>query len=95
MDAVSPAALGENREGVRYPGQVVRRYDGFRMRMGRKFPIGAELMAGDGVDFRVWAPRCSSAAVELYRASGQQPAVEPTPQRIGPRQQRHHSQRRA
>src|SRR5262245_41516888 len=39
------------------------------MRIGRTFPIGAELVSG-GVDFRVWAPRSRTAAVEFEAASG-------------------------
>jgi maltooligosyltrehalose trehalohydrolase len=35
---------------------------------GRKFPIGAEVIDGAGVDFRVWAPSSQTAAVELYLA---------------------------
>jgi maltooligosyltrehalose trehalohydrolase len=38
------------------PGQV----------MTRRFPIGAKVVAGGGVDFRVWAPRAKSVAVELW-----------------------------
>ncbi|MGH7959813.1 MAG: malto-oligosyltrehalose trehalohydrolase, partial [Opitutaceae bacterium] len=40
------------------------------MRSGRKFPIGAELINGQGVDFRVWAPRARTAGVELYSEAG-------------------------
>src|SRR5687768_8291637 len=46
------------------------------MRIGRKFPIGPELIKGGGVEFRVWAPRSKSAAVELYSDSEASPAVE-------------------
>src|SRR5688500_1987869 len=44
---------------------------------GRKFPIGAELITGQGVDFRVWAPRSGSAAVEIFSAPNDAPLVEP------------------
>src|SRR5688500_16726540 len=36
------------------------------MRSDRKFPIGAEVFKGAGVDFRVWAPRARTVAIELY-----------------------------
>ncbi len=35
----------------------------------RRYPIGAELAAGGGVDFRVWAPAARTVAVELLDAS--------------------------
>src|SRR5688500_5381904 len=47
------------------------------MRSRRKFPIGAEVITGKGVDFRVWAPRSGSAAVELLSASNDAALVEP------------------
>ncbi len=34
----------------------------------RRFPIGAEVVAGGDVDFRVWAPRAKSIAVEPWPA---------------------------
>lgn len=38
------------------------------MQFTRKFPVGAELMAGGGTHFRVWAPRAKNVAVEFYAA---------------------------
>lgn len=43
--------------------------------MKRRFPIGAELIPGGGVSFRVWAPRSKTAAVELFSEEGR-PAGE-------------------
>jgi maltooligosyltrehalose trehalohydrolase len=37
-----------------------------RTSFARRFPIGAEVMPSDGVHFRVWAPRASKVAVELW-----------------------------
>ena len=36
--------------------------------MGRTFPIGAELISDSSVDFRVWAPRAQTVAVEIVSA---------------------------
>lgn len=43
------------------------------MRSGRKFPIGAEVITAGSVDFRVWAPRSGTAAVELHPDPGGAP----------------------
>ena len=40
----------------------------------RKFPIGAELIAGRGVHFRVWAPASPTAAIQLPGGPNQ-PAI--------------------
>lgn len=40
------------------------------MRIGRTFPIGAEIIADGTVSFRVWAPRLKTLAVELMSHSG-------------------------
>ncbi len=35
----------------------------------RKYPIGAEIIPGRGVDFRVWAPRCNTLEVIINNTS--------------------------
>src|SRR5262245_12190905 len=40
------------------------------MLLARKYPIGAERMTGDGVHFRVWAPRSKTVAVEFVNSAG-------------------------
>jgi maltooligosyltrehalose trehalohydrolase len=47
------------------------------MSQARKFPIGAEVKANGGVDFRVWAPRSKTAAVELCDEAGKPTRVAP------------------
>lgn len=50
------------------------------MLRARKFPIGAEVLPEGGVDFRVWAPRASQVAVELWdggQANRREVALEP------------------
>ena len=47
------------------------------MRSKREYPIGAEIIHGEGVDFRVWAPRSRTAEVEFVS----DPPVAPVPLR--------------
>jgi len=42
----------------------------------RRLPIGAEVMATEGVHFRVWAPKCQRIEV-VFAAAGGTPAVAP------------------
>lgn len=39
-------------------------------RWRRRLPVGAEIVPGHGVHFRVWAPRCARVAVVLERGDG-------------------------
>src|SRR5688572_15637735 len=36
----------------------------------RRLPVGAEVQAGGGVHFRLWAARCQSVVVEVMKLSG-------------------------
>jgi maltooligosyltrehalose trehalohydrolase len=53
------------------------------MRIGRTFPIGAELIADGTVSFRVWAPRLKSLAVELRANSGAPDLIVLAPEEEG------------
>src|SRR5690606_5528790 len=39
----------------------------------RRFPIGAEITAAGQVDFRVWAPKCSTVDVVLENGGAAEP----------------------
>jgi maltooligosyltrehalose trehalohydrolase len=43
--------------------------DNVHTKMQRRSPVGAEVQAGGGTDFRVWAPRCESLKLELCHDS--------------------------
>jgi maltooligosyltrehalose trehalohydrolase len=51
----------------------------------RRYPIGAEIIPGGGVHFRVWAPNSKRVSVDLSRAdkSGVLETVELTPEKNG------------
>jgi maltooligosyltrehalose trehalohydrolase len=53
------------------------------MRIDRTFPIGAEVIGGGRVSFRVWAPRLKSLAVELMPDSEGRTVVPLTPEENG------------
>lgn len=49
----------------------------------RRFPIGAEVLPGKGVHFRVWAPKCKKAEVVIEEAGRAPSPVELVPEGAG------------
>ena len=45
-------------------------------RMVRRLPMGAEVQAGGGTHFRVWAPRCRRVAVRVQGTADSEVMVE-------------------
>ena len=49
----------------------------------RRLPVGAEIASGEGVSFRVWAPRARRVAVVLERGAGAPSVIELGPDEDG------------